>query len=103
MKRKVETVQTPVLIRLYPLRPAPNPQVLAGSHNIPPLLSGSPPDPVPPLRLQIITWGFDLLRRRSWGRRFIPSPGAPERAGWWHGVGRLGSRSRRRAKDRVRR
>ena len=37
---------------LCPRRLTPNPQILAGSHNFPPHLSGLPPDPVPPLRLQ---------------------------------------------------
>jgi hypothetical protein len=46
-------IQTGLHIRLYPHRLTPHPQILAGAHKFPPHLSGVPPDPVPPLRLQM--------------------------------------------------
>ena len=51
-KAAANGVQTRVQARLYPSRLTPHPQILAGAHYFPPHLSGLPPDPVPPLRLQ---------------------------------------------------
>ena len=51
-KSAIFWIQTGLHIRLYPRRLTPHPQILAGAHNFPPHLSGVPPDPVPPLRLQ---------------------------------------------------
>jgi hypothetical protein len=113
-------VQWTVQSRLYPLRPTPNPQVIAGSHNFPPHLSGLPPDPVPPLRLQC--WEYPALlelgeaggppRSFAQGRnRGASAPQArPLRSstfgsavlGWAHGVGRQSrSPSHSRAQERA--
>src|ERR1700730_5365069 len=56
-KTRPETVAYTVLC---PRRLTPHPQILAGAHYFPPHLSGLPPDPVPPLRLQCLT-----LERRA--------------------------------------
>jgi hypothetical protein len=102
------------------LRPTPNPQVLAGSHNFPPHLSGLPPDPVPPLRLQC--WVSSIAKSEAkLGALLIVSPKGETRGasapkarplrsstfgsavlGWAHGVGRQSrSPSHSRAQERA--
>ena len=87
-KRKVAAIgyNDAVQSRLYPQRPTPHPQFLAGAHNFPPHLSGVPPDPVPPLRLRMRRLGVHLPKLggaggspRSFGREAAKprSPSAP--------------------------
>ena len=81
--RQIEGTQTTAYTRLCPHRLTPHLQILAGAHNFPPHLSGVPPDPVPPLRLQTRCLSIlRLLKRggaggspRSFGHR--PKPRSP--------------------------
>ena len=87
-------VRTPVQSRLYPWRPTPNPQVVASSHSFPPHLSGVPPDPVPPLRLQTRRGACLLFGRRSGRPSASRRAGRDGASGWLHGVGRQSRRRR---------
>ena len=90
----------------------PNPRIRRFSH-FSPHMSGLPPDPVPPLRLQTRRWSACLLKLGETGAplRVVSPKGAKPRGsstlglrvlGWAHGVGRVSrapSHSRARARS----